>query len=85
VKFILFVEGYTERDALPRFFKSWLDPELRDPVGIQSARLDEWTEGRRRFTRVEWADVLLRAMGYEPTHPDFTENQRESPLILWVG
>ena len=42
------------------------------PIQIASARMDEWIEGRKQFTREEWADVLLRSMGYEPSHPDLT-------------
>jgi hypothetical protein len=34
LKFILFVEGDTERQALPNFLKRWLDPQLPQPVGI---------------------------------------------------
>lgn len=42
------------------------------PIQIASARLDEWAAARQRFTREEWVDALLRSVGYEPTHPDFT-------------
>ncbi|WP_214035113.1 protease Lon-related BREX system protein BrxL [Methanospirillum sp.] len=41
------------------------------PIQIASARLEEWIEGRKQFTREEWVDVILRSMGYEPSHPDF--------------
>jgi ATP-dependent Lon protease len=46
------------------------------PIQIASAHLDEFVEGRRRFTRDEWVDVLLRTMGYEPTHPDFSARRK---------
>jgi ATP-dependent Lon protease len=42
------------------------------PIQIASARIEEYIEGRQSFTREEWVDVLLRTVGYEPTHPDFT-------------
>jgi ATP-dependent Lon protease len=42
------------------------------PIQIASARIEEFIEGRQSFTREEWVDVLLRTVGYEPTHPDFT-------------
>lgn len=42
------------------------------PIQVASARLDEWVAARQRFTPEEWVDVLLRTLGYEPTHPDFT-------------
>ena len=35
MKFVLFVEGYTEDKALPKFLKRWLDPRLGKPVGIK--------------------------------------------------
>src|SRR5690349_14587909 len=35
MKFILFVEGQTEKKSLPEFFKRWLDPQLSQPVGIK--------------------------------------------------
>jgi len=34
--------------------------------------MDEWITARRQFTREEWVDVLLRSLGYEARHPDFT-------------
>ncbi|MEP7337764.1 MAG: DUF4276 family protein [Acidobacteriota bacterium] len=34
MKFILFVEGDTEKRALPSFLKRWLGPKLSQPVGI---------------------------------------------------
>lgn len=44
MKFILFVEGYTERKALPAFLKRWLDTRLDNPVGIQTVRFEGWAE-----------------------------------------
>jgi hypothetical protein len=44
MKFILFVEGYTEDKALPQFFKKWLDPQLTRPVGIKTVRFEGWPE-----------------------------------------
>ncbi len=35
MKFVLFVEGFTERKALPEFLKRWLDPRLSEPVTIK--------------------------------------------------
>src|ERR1035438_704687 len=35
MKFLLFVEGHTEKKALPGFLKRWLDPRLSDAVGIK--------------------------------------------------
>lgn len=44
MKFILFVEGYTENKALPQFLKKWLDPQLPSPVGIKTVRFEGWPE-----------------------------------------
>jgi hypothetical protein len=55
LKFILFVEGYTERDALPSFFKRWLDRKLEEkagrPVGIKVVRFEGWSEFRKDVKR----------------------------------
>jgi hypothetical protein len=43
MKFILFVEGHTEK-VLPKFLKKWLDPKLAKPVGIKTVRFEGWPE-----------------------------------------
>ena len=54
------------------------------PIQIASARYEEFVEGRKRFTRDEWTDCLLRTMGYEPTHPDFTPRRKWLYLLRLV-
>lgn len=54
------------------------------PIQIASARLEEYVEGRRRFTREQWVDVLLRTMGYEPTHPDLTWRRKLLYLLRLI-
>src|SRR3972149_6901650 len=44
MKFILFVEGYTEKIALPQFLKKWLDPKLPNPIGVRTVRFEGWPE-----------------------------------------
>jgi hypothetical protein len=44
MKIVLFVEGHTEKKALPEFFKRWLDPRLSQPVGIKVVRFEGWAE-----------------------------------------
>jgi hypothetical protein len=44
VRFVLFVEGYTERQALGEFLKRWLDPRLPQPVGIRTVRFNGWRQ-----------------------------------------
>jgi ATP-dependent Lon protease len=36
------------------------------PIQIASANLQEYIEGRLRFTREEWIDVLMRSMVLTP-------------------
>jgi len=42
MKFILFVEGKTEKKALAQFLKRWLDPQLTQPVGIRPVMFEGW-------------------------------------------
>lgn len=44
MKFILLVEGQTEKIAAAAFLKRWLDPQLSQPVGIQSVKFDGYAE-----------------------------------------
>jgi hypothetical protein len=50
MKFVLFVEGDTER-ALPPFLKRWLDPKLPQRVGIAPVRFTGWPELRREVRK----------------------------------
>ncbi|MBI4332571.1 MAG: DUF4276 family protein [Chloroflexi bacterium] len=44
MKIVLFVEGLTERKAVPQFLKRWLDSQTTRPVGIQPVRFEGWPE-----------------------------------------
>lgn len=46
MRFILFVEGYTEAEhrRLSAYLKRWLDPRLAQPVGLPVVRFDGWPE-----------------------------------------
>lgn len=48
MRFILLVEGHTERNALAPFLKRWLDPRLTRPVGIRIDRFDGWQDFSRK-------------------------------------
>jgi ATP-dependent Lon protease len=37
------------------------------PIQIATVKIEEFLEARRKFTREEWIDLLVRSMGYEPT------------------
>ena len=49
MKFILLVEGKTERDAAAASLKRWLDPQLRQPVGIQVVPFDGYADLVRKM------------------------------------
>lgn len=64
MKFVLFVEGHTER-ALPAFLARWLNPQLSTPVGIQAVPFEGAPEmvklmpGRaERFLNAPKQDVI---------------------------
>src|SRR3954468_14914358 len=40
------------------------------PIQLASFDLDEYREGRRRFSTDEWIDLLIRSIGMEPTYFD---------------
>ncbi len=44
MKFVLFVEGHTERKAVPPFLKRWLDHRLELAVGVKPVRFEGWSE-----------------------------------------
>lgn len=43
MKFVLFVEGHTEKKAVRLFLKRWLDLQLSAKVGIQTVRFAGWS------------------------------------------
>ena len=44
MKFVLLVEGQTERDGIRAFFKRWLDPRLTQSVGLQLVWFDGYAD-----------------------------------------
>lgn len=57
------------------------------PIQLSTRNIERFIEGRKRFTRDEWLDLLMRSMGYEPNHPYYTKRrklhylQRLVPLV----
>lgn len=52
MKIVLFVEGHTEKKALPAFLKRWLDPKLLpEPVGIKIVRFEGWGDYYREIAK----------------------------------
>ncbi len=78
MRFILLVEGYTERKAVPAFLKQWLDPQLRQPVGIKPVRFEGWAE------LVD--DVAKKAHSYldDPSQDDVVAVISLLDLYVWT-
>jgi hypothetical protein len=51
VKFVLFVEGHTEKAAVPSLLKRWLDPKLARPVRITPVRFEGWAHYRSELAK----------------------------------
>jgi len=55
--------GYVSTDE--RGMKPWIIENIK-PIQVSISNLDEYIEGRKSFTKVEWMDVLLQTMGLNP-------------------
>lgn len=57
------------------------------PIQLSTRNIERFIEGRKRFTRDQWLDLMMRSMGYEPNHPYYTKRrklhymQRLIPLV----
>jgi len=49
MKFVLLVEGKTEKGSVAAFLKRWLDPQLTRPVGIQVISFNGYAELDRKM------------------------------------
>ena len=54
------------------------------PIQLSSRKLDGFVEGRRRFTRDQWLDLLMRSLGYEPEHPYDTRRRKLHYMLRLV-
>ena len=54
------------------------------PIQQPSTEITDYIAARQAFSRDEWADVLLRTIGLESTHPDFSFRQKLLFLIRMV-
>ncbi|MCP9931619.1 protease Lon-related BREX system protein BrxL [Cyanobium sp. AMD-g] len=46
------------------------------PIQLSNRNVESFIEARRRFTRDQWLDLLMRSMGYEPNHPYYTKKRK---------
>lgn len=49
MKFVLMVEGKTEKESAAVFLKRWLDPQLNQPVGIQVVPFNGYAQLARKM------------------------------------
>lgn len=54
------------------------------PIQLSSRNIDGFIEARKRFSRDQWLDLLLRSMGYEPSHPYYTQRRKLHYLLRLV-
>jgi Domain of unknown function (DUF4276) len=57
VKLILYVEGDTEKEVLPKFLRRWLDPRLENNVGIAPVNLDGVSNYLKEFANRAQLDL----------------------------
>ncbi len=50
--------------------------EQLKPIQQANSDIESYRDCRKLFSRDEWINVLLRSMGMEPTHPDFTHRKK---------
>ena len=46
------------------------------PIQLSRRNNDRYIEARKRFSRDQWLDLIMRSMGYEPTHPYYTKRRK---------
>lgn len=49
--------------------------EIR-PIQLSNRNVDAYKAARKKFTRDQWLDLLMRSMGYEPEHPYYTKRRK---------
>ena len=86
MKFVLFVEGYTEKKVIAPFLRKWLDKRLDERVGIKLVRFNGWKElvkdmpGRAvRYLRSPTSDDVIAVIALLDLYgPDFYPRDRSS-------
>ncbi|MGO9118779.1 MAG: protease Lon-related BREX system protein BrxL [Desulfomonilaceae bacterium] len=54
------------------------------PIQLSSRNMESFIEARKRFTRDQWLDLLMRSMGYEPEHPYYTQRRKLHYMLRLV-
>jgi len=55
-----------------------------EPVQVGRTDFEEYCKGREKFTCEQWIDVLIRTMGYEPTHSKITQRIKLLYLVRMI-
>ena len=54
------------------------------PIQLSSRNMESFIAARKRFTRDQWLDLLMRSMGYEPEHPYYTRRRKLHCMLRLV-
>jgi ATP-dependent Lon protease len=46
------------------------------PIQLSNRNIEGYVAARKRFSRDQWLDLLMRSMGYEPNHPYYTKRRK---------
>jgi len=89
MKFVLFVEGHTEKKAIAHFLERWLNPRLSRSIRITPDRFDGWADmvkempkKARRYLEGPDGDQIIAVIGlldlYGPTiYPEHLQTAEE--------
>jgi len=54
------------------------------PIQLSNRNIEGYVTARKRFTRDQWLDLLMRSMGYEPNHPYYTKRRKLHCILRLV-
>lgn len=54
------------------------------PIQLSTRNMNSFVEARKRFTRDQWLDLMMRSMGYEPNHPFYTRRRKLHYILRLV-
>lgn len=54
------------------------------PIQLSTRNVENFTEARSRFTTDQWIDLLMRSMGYEPSHPYYSHRRKLHCMLRLV-
>ena len=54
------------------------------PIQLSNRNIEGYVTARKRFSRDQWLDLLMRSMGYEPNHPYYTQRRKLHCILRLV-